>query len=118
MLNGLFLAATLALFIGQVFADRACMLEGLSMREAFAHGWDVARPHLSTIAGLVALQLGAGILLNTVLHLPGLLTPLACLLRPLAWLLDGFLIAWFSIAWTLAYRCWLESYPPISIAAG
>ncbi len=111
-LNAPLVVVSLALAWVQIMADRACVLEDRRALDSFRRGWQVMRPHLASAAGLLLLQLGVGVAVGVLLRLPGMavpagaLAPLACLLRPLAWLVTGGLVALFSALWTLAWRGW------------
>ncbi len=111
-LNAPLVVVSLALAWVQIMADRACVLEDRRALDSFRRGWQVMRPHLASAAGLLLLQLGVGVAVGVLLRLPGMavpagaLAPLACLLRPLAWLVKGGLVAFFSALWTLAWRDW------------
>jgi hypothetical protein len=103
---GTLILVSLALMIVQLFADRACALENCRPIASFRRGWPIFKGHAGQTAVLVTLQLVVGVILNALLRLPGEFTPLACLLRPVGWAINGFQIAYFSILWTLAWYAW------------
>jgi hypothetical protein len=105
---GMMTLVSLALMVVQLFADRSCTLENRRPVASFRRGWDILKSNAGQTAVLVTLQLVLGLLINTLLHLPGEFTVLACLIRPVGWLINGFLIAFFSIVWTLAWHTWAE----------
>ncbi|MBN1119928.1 MAG: hypothetical protein JXJ17_02530 [Anaerolineae bacterium] len=103
---GVLILISLMLLIVQLFADRACTLENCRPVASFRRGWDILKSNAGQTAFLVMLQLILGLLINALLHLPGEFTTLACLLRPVGWLINGLLIAFFSVLWTLAWHAW------------
>ncbi len=103
---GVLLLVSLMLLVVQLFADRACTLEECRPVASFRRGWDILKSNAGQTAILVMIQLILGLLINALLHLPGEFTPLACLLRPIGWLINGLLIACFSVLWTLAWHAW------------
>ncbi len=104
--TGALTLVSLVLMIIQLFADRACTLENRRPVDSFRRGWDILKNNAGQTVALVGLQLAVGLLLNALLHLPGEFSGLACLIRPVGWLINGFLIAFFSVVWTLAWHAW------------
>jgi hypothetical protein len=105
---GVLTLVSLALMIVQLFADRACTLENRRPVDSFRRGWAVLKSHTGQTLVLVVLQLIIGMALNALLRLPGEFGVLACLLKPVGWLINGLLIAFFSVLWTLAWHAWSD----------
>ncbi len=111
--NGLALLITLYLLILQTLALRACVLEDTTPRTAYRRGREILRGHFPQMAALLALQAGGQIGLTVLLTALLLAIPAACIVRPLAVILNGLLRAFFAILWTLAWVGWTrgEAYP-------
>jgi hypothetical protein len=95
----------IALLLGvlRTFANRACVLEGCNVFEAYARGFNVLVANLGSAILLFLVQLGVSILLSLFLLAPSL----CCVLWPLLILLQGWSSAYFSTMWTLAWRRWV-----------
>ncbi len=92
----------LVLGLLRTFANRACMLEGLGVFAAYRRGLNVLLANLGPAILIfliqIALSIGVGILLVA--------PALCCLLWPLLVLVNGFIAAFASTLWTLAWRQW------------
>jgi hypothetical protein len=107
-------------------ANRAIVLEDLSMFDGLKRGWEVARSNVGAILVMALILFGIGLVLGIVIALPIFiivfpavfafamgegqsLTPLYtagicfCLYIPVAWLLNGVLTTYTQSAWTLTY---------------
>lgn len=117
-------------------ANRAIVLEDLSMFDGLKRGWEVARSNVGSIIVMALILFGIGLVLGIVIALPIFLivfpsvftfamgegqsfTPLYiagacfCLYIPVAWLLNGVLTTFTQSAWTLTYlRLTQDSEPP------
>lgn len=103
----------LSLFLGllRTFADRACLLEGRGILDAYARGWSVLSQNLGAAIILFLLQIVITIGLAILLFLPGIVLALCCLLWPLLLVVQGAITAFFSSVWTLAWREWTGMAP-------
>jgi hypothetical protein len=130
LLPGLCLAVVIAIPLSVLrrLAVRACVLEGLSVRESIVRAWTLLQEYLGSLALLWMILLGIGIGLMIVLGLPlvlvmaslVMLTTLTVFISPLlfvaltavtglaVWLagaaVNGVVETFFSACWTLAYR--------------
>jgi hypothetical protein len=107
-------------------ANRAIVLEDLSMFDGLKRGWEIARSNVGPILVMALILFGIGLVLGIVIALPIFLivfpavfafamgegqslTPLYtagvcfCLYIPVAWLLNGVLTTYTQSAWTLTY---------------
>ena len=107
-------------------ANRAIVLEDLSMFDGLKRGWEIARSNVGPIIVMALILFGIGLVLGIVIALPIFLivfptvfafamgegqsfTPLYiagacfCLYIPVAWLLNGILTTFTQSAWTLTY---------------
>ena len=102
----------LVLLILRNFAERACMLENLGVIDAYRRGTSVLMANFGQAVILILLQIAIFIVLGFLLFLPGLVLVLCCCLWPLLLVVQGFLEAFVSALWTLAWRSWTGE-PPI-----
>ena len=117
-------------------ANRAIVLEDMSMLDGLKRGWEIARSNVGPILVMALILFGIGLVLGIVIALPIFiivfpaafafamgegqsLTPLYtagvcfCLYIPVAWLLNGVLTTFTQSAWTLTYlRLTQDSEPP------
>ena len=97
-----------AMILGLIrnFAERACMLEDLSVVDSYKRGFQVLGDNLGPALLLFVIQvaLSAGIWMMMIG--PGILIALCCLLWPLLILIEGAFTAYYSTLWTLAWREW------------
>ena len=107
-------------------ANRAIVLEDLSMFDGLKRGWEITRSNVGPIIIMALILFGIGLVLGIVIALPIFLivfptvfafamgegqsfTPLYvagacfCLYIPVAWLLNGVLTTFTHSAWTLTY---------------
>jgi hypothetical protein len=108
------LALPFALVLGllRTFAERACMIEGLSAVDSYRRGVEVLMANLGNAVILFVIQIVIGIVIGIVLLLPGAIAALCFLLWPLIWLVNGAIAAYFSSLWTLAWRQWTVAPRP------
>ena len=102
----------LVLMILRNFAERACMLEDLGVIDAYRRGTSVLRANLGEAIILFLLQIGIFIVLGVFFLLGGFILVLCCFLWPLLLAVQGFISAFVSSLWTLAWRSWTGE-PPI-----
>ena len=98
----------LVLSILRNFAERACMLEDHGVIDAYRRGASVLRANLGEAIILFLLQIAIFIILGVLFFLPGLILVLCCLLWPLLIVVQGFISAFVSSMWTLAWRTWTD----------
>jgi hypothetical protein len=96
----------LALALLSTFADRACILEDLSVMASYRRGWDILSSHLGPALILFVIQVGLTIAMVFVFFVPGVIMSICCLFWPLLLLVHGAVTAYFSTMWTLAWREW------------
>lgn len=107
-------------------ANRAIVLEDLSMLDGVKRGWEIARSNVGPILVMALILFGISLVLGIVIALPIIIivfpaifalalgegqsfTPLYlalacfCLYIPVAWLLNGILATFTQSAWTLTY---------------
>jgi len=107
-------------------ANRAIVLEDLSMFDGLKRGWEITKSNVGPILVMALILFGIGLVLGIVIALPIFLivfptifafamgegqsfTPLYiagacfCLYIPVAWLLNGILTTFTQSAWTLTY---------------
>jgi hypothetical protein len=96
----------LLLTILRSFAERAAMLEGLGVVDAYRRGWNVLVANLGEAIVLFLLQIAVFIALGIFLLVPGIILALCCLFWPLLLAVQGAISAVVSAIWTLAWREW------------
>ena len=96
----------LALSALRIYAERACMLEGLGVMAAYGRGWEVLRANLGAGIILFLLQVVISVGLALALLLPSIIIALCCFLWPLFLAFQGYMNAFFSSMWTMAWREW------------
>jgi hypothetical protein len=101
----------LVLSILRNFAERACMLENLGVIDAYRRGTSVLRANLGEAIILFLLQIVIFIVLGVLFLLGGFLLILCCFLWPLLLVVQGFISAFVSALWTLAWRSWTGEPP-------
>jgi hypothetical protein len=106
MLVCLAIPAALVLELLRTFANRACMLEGLGVLDAYRRGIQVLIDNLGPALILFLLQIAVTIVMVILLIVPGALLALCCLLWPVLVLFQGAVTACFSTMWTLAWSEW------------
>ena len=106
----------LVLSILRNFAERACMLEDLSVVDAYRRGTSVLMANIGEAIILFLLQIVISIALIVLLFLPGLILVLCCLLWPLLLVVQGAISAIISAIWTLAWRTWTGGPPMVEEA--
>jgi hypothetical protein len=107
-------------------ANRAIVLEDLSMVDGLRRGWDICRANVWPLIVMALILFGISLLVGIVIALPILVvvfptifafaigegqsfTPLyialacICLYAPVSWVLNGILTTYTQSAWTLAY---------------
>jgi len=138
---GLGIVAMIPLFIGCVCllipvmivvgliirqAERAIVLEDLSLMPALSRGWDVFRSNLGPIIIMAIILFVIGLVVGLIMAIPILIvvvpaavafafgqaqdwTPMIlagvciCLYIPVSWVLSGILVSYTESAWTLTY---------------
>ena len=95
----------------RALANRACMLEGLGVLDAYRRGIEVLGANLSSALVLFLIQVAASILMFILLIVPGLILALCCLFWPVILLFQGVVMAYFSTMWTLAWKEWTGIAP-------
>jgi len=98
----LILAAVFVLEAVREFANRACMLEECGLVAAYKRGARVLVDHIGPAIVLFLIQIGISLGLLLVLLMPAL----CCILWPVLLAVQGTASAFFSTAWTLAWREW------------
>lgn len=114
------LAAPVALVLTVLrsFANRACMLEDLSVLDSYKRGWQVLTANLGEAIVLLLVQIVVSIILGVGVFLVGAVACLCCLLWPLVLLANGAVTAYMSTLWTLAWREWTGMAPaPVLVEA-
>ena len=104
----------LVLSVLRNFAERACMLEDLGVVDSYRRGTNVLMSNLGEAIILALLQIGLFIVLGLLLFLPGLVLVLCFCLWPLLLVIQGFVEAFVSALWTLAWRHWTGE-PPLVV---
>jgi hypothetical protein len=87
------------------------MLENLGVIDAYRRGTSVLRANLGEAIILFLLQIVIFFVLGILLFLPGLILVLCFLLWPLLMVVQGFISAFVSALWTLAWRSWTGEPP-------
>jgi hypothetical protein len=90
----------------KVFADRACMMEGLGVFGSYLKGSKVLSANLGAALVLLLLQMMVSIGFGILLFLSGIFFMLCCFLWPLIWVAQGGFTAFCSALWTLAWVQW------------
>jgi len=90
----------------RTFANRACVLEGLGVTDAYRRGLAVLINNIGPAVVVLLIQIGIDVLLGIAMILPGIMIALCCVLWPLFLLIRGAIAAYFSTLWTLAWREW------------
>ena len=103
----------LVLGILRNFAERACMLEDMGVIDSYRRGYRVLMDNLGQAIILFLLQLALFIGLGILFFLPGLILVLCCIFWPLLLAVNGFVTAFVSGLWTLAWREWTGVEPPM-----
>lgn len=106
LLSCILLPIAFVLSLLRTFANRAAMLEGLGVIDAYRRGFAVLLENASAALLIFVLQIIISVLLGLFLIVPGLVVALCCLLWPLLFLFQGVMAAFFSSVWTLAWRQW------------
>jgi len=106
----------LVLSILRNFAERACMLENLGVIDAYRRGTSVLRANLGEAIILFLLQIVIFIVLGVLFLLGGFILVLCCFLWPLLLVVQGFISAFVSALWTLAWRSWTGEPPMVEKA--
>jgi hypothetical protein len=95
----------MALNFVRAFANRACILEGLGVWDAYKRGVAVLLENIGPALILFLLQIAINIGLGIVM-VPLTLMALCCILWPILLVIQGAIAAYFSTLWTLAWRRW------------
>jgi hypothetical protein len=103
--------AILVLEILRVFANRACMLEGLGVVDAYRRGIKILVDNLGSALVLFLLQIAVMVVIIILLIVPGTILALCCLFWPVLLLFQGAVTAYFSTMWTLAWQEWTDTAP-------
>ncbi len=90
----------------RAFANRACMLEGLGVLDAYKRGLSVLLENIGSALILFMLQIAISIGLGIVMIVASILRALCCILWPVFLVIQGTVAAYFSTLWTLAWRRW------------
>jgi len=105
------LPISLVLGLLRTFANRAAMLEGMGVLAAYGRGFSVLVENLGSALVIFIIQVVISLLLGLLLLLPGIVVALCCVLWPLFFIFQGFMAAFFSAVWTLAWRQWTDALP-------
>ena len=103
----------LVLSILRNFAERACMLEDLGVIDSYRRGTSVLVSNLGEAIILFILQIVIFAVLGFFLFVPGLILALCCFFWPLLLAVQGFISAFISALWTLAWRSWTGEPPMV-----
>lgn len=95
----------------RTFANRAAMFEGTGVVDSYGRGWNVLIANLGPALVIFIFQILISVALGLLLILPLLVLALCCLLWPVLLLLQGYIAAFFSGVWTLAWREWTGMLP-------
>jgi hypothetical protein len=82
------------------------MLEDLGVIDSYRRGTSVLKANLGEAIILFLLQIAIFIALGILLFVPGIIIAVCCCLWPLLLLVQGFISAFLSALWTLAWRTW------------
>ncbi len=122
---------TIPLYLFQMFAERACMLEHTTLSASFRRAWQIARQKIGAIIILFLIQIGIGIGIGlvagafscvfsaclgflSVMASPWLMMLSSVVLVPIIWVFSGMMQAYFSAVWTTAWKEWVNEIPPSS----
>jgi hypothetical protein len=105
----------IALGLLRTFANRAAMFEGMGVVDSYRRGFDVLMANLGSGLAIFVIQILVSIALGLLLIVPGMIVVLCCVLWPLIWLFQGFMSAFFSAVWTLAWRRWTGAELPKAV---
>lgn len=111
MLACLVIPVILVLEILRVFANRACMLEGLGVLDAYRRGIEILVDNLGSALILILIQIAVTVVMAILLIVPGAILALCCLFWPVLLLFQGAVTAYFSTMWTLAWQEWTSMAP-------
>ena len=111
MLACLAIPAILVLEILRVFANRACMLEGLGVVDSYRRGVEILVDYLGSALVLFLIQIVVTVVMIILLIVPGAILALCCLFWPVLLLFQGAVTAYFSTMWTLAWQEWANMVP-------
>ncbi|MGD8464905.1 MAG: hypothetical protein PVI09_13645 [Anaerolineae bacterium] len=106
MLACLAVPLVLVLELLRALANRACMLEGLGVLDAYRRGIQVLIDNLGSALVLFLIQVAVTLVMFILLIVPGICLALCCLFWPVLVLLQGAVTAYFSTMWTVAWREW------------
>lgn len=104
----LLIPLALGLSLLRSLANRACMLEDLSVWESYKRGFQVLGNNLGPAALLFMIQIAISLVMGLMLLAPLALSALCCLLWPVLWFVQGSFAAFYSTLWTLAWAQWTE----------
>jgi hypothetical protein len=90
----------------QTFANRAAMIEGLGVFDAYKRGLSVLFGNIGSAILLLLIQIAIGIVVGLVTVLPVMFMALCCIFWPVLLLLQGGIAAYMSTMWTLAWEEW------------
>jgi hypothetical protein len=102
------LPASLVLGLLRTFANRACMIEGVGVWDAYKQGGTVLWDHIGSALLLFLIQIGISLALGVATLLPNVVLALCCIGWPILLLAQGAIAAFFSTMWTLAWRRWTD----------
>lgn len=111
MLACLLIPVILVLEILRVFANRACMLEGLGVLDSYRRGVEILVDNLGSALVLFLFQIAVTVVMTILLIVPGAVLALCCLFWPVLLLFQGAVTAYFSTMWTLAWQEWTSMAP-------
>lgn len=100
--------ASLVLGLLRTFANRACMIDGLGVWEAYKQGGTVLWNHIGSALLLFLIQIGISLALGVATLLPNVVLALCCIGWPILLLAQGTIAAFFSTMWTLVWRRWTD----------
>jgi hypothetical protein len=109
---------SLVLELLRLMANRACILENTGVFESYRRGWEVLRENLGQGVILALIQVGIQFALGLLLFIPSIVLSCCCLMWPVLWAISGTISAYFSTAWTLAWREWTGKEIVIERAPG
>jgi hypothetical protein len=104
----------LLLALLRLFANRACVIEDRNVISSYRRGTSVLLHHAAPALVLLLGQIGASVVLGTVMILLGILASLCCALWPLLLLINGATAAFFCTLWTLTWHEWTDTTIPAS----
>ncbi|MBN1429483.1 MAG: hypothetical protein JXB07_14005 [Anaerolineae bacterium] len=117
------LVIILPLYLFQVLADRACMLEALTFSEAVGRAWQVVRQKagqmivlfliqigialgIGLVAGVFVCMLSCGLGALASMMSPMLSMAVSYVLMPFMFVFSGIIQTYFSAVWTIAWLDW------------